>query len=99
MEQKKTYITGFDGLRALAVAFVILYHLFVYQFKGGFMGVLIFFVLSGYLVTSSIIREWTTTGRLDLLNFYWRRIRRLYPALVGVLSATLGYIAFFQRSF
>lgn len=98
MEQKKTYITGFDGLRALAVAFVILYHLFVYQFKGGFMGVLIFFVLSGYLVTNSIIREWTTTGRLDLLNFYWRRIRRLYPALVGVLAATLGYIAFFQRS-
>jgi peptidoglycan/LPS O-acetylase OafA/YrhL len=81
-----------DGLRTLAVALVVLYHFHVTGFRGGFIGVNIFFVLSGYLITTLLIRERAATGTIRLPAFWMRRLLRLYPALlvmvlVGVLIA------------
>jgi len=71
-----------DGMRTLAVAFVVLYHFHVPGFGGGFIGVNVFFVLSGYLITSILIREHRATGRIRLGAFWLRRLLRLYPALL-----------------
>lgn len=85
-----------DGLRALAVAMVVLYHYHVPGFRGGFIGVNVFFVLSGYLITTLLIRERTTTGRIRLPAFWIRRLLRLYPALLvmvligALLAAWVG---------
>jgi len=75
-----TYRAEIDGLRAVAVLPVVLYHADVSLFKGGYVGVDIFFVISGYLITSIIIHE-LEHGRFSLLNFYERRARRILPAL------------------
>ena len=88
------YRPEIDGLRALAVISVILYHtklnLFGNEiFKGGFIGVDIFFVISGYLITSIIFQELETTGKFSFLYFYERRIRRIIPALLVVILASL----------
>src|SRR3954468_5230841 len=71
-----------DGLRTIAVAFVVLYHFHVPGFGGGFIGVNVFFALSGYLITSILLREHRATGRIRLGSFWLRRVLRLYPALV-----------------
>lgn len=76
---------GLDGLRAIAVALVLVYHLFPGILPGGFFGVDIFFVISGFLITSLLLTEIATTGRIALLNFWRRRARRLLPALALVL--------------
>lgn len=81
---------GLDGLRAFAVAVVVVYHLFPGALPGGFIGVDVFFVISGFLITSLLVRERRATGRLDLRRFWIRRARRLLPAialLVIVCSA------------
>ena len=80
-----------DGLRALAVVAVLLYHAGLSWLPGGFLGVEIFFVISGYLITSLLLAEWSTTGRIDLAGFWLRRARRLLPALFALL---LGVVAF-----
>ncbi|MGB0730493.1 MAG: acyltransferase family protein, partial [Ilumatobacteraceae bacterium] len=83
-----THDPALDGLRALAVIAVIAYHS---EFRGtpaGFLGVDLFFVLSGYLITTLLIIEHTATGRIDLVNFWIRRARRLLPALI-LMVATL----------
>ncbi|RML66789.1 Acyltransferase 3 [Pseudomonas syringae pv. syringae] len=74
------YRPEIDGLRALAVIPVILFHAGLPLFSGGFVGVDIFFVISGYLITSIIIAE-KIRGRFSLINFYERRARRILPAL------------------
>lgn len=94
---KKRYITGFDGLRTLAVVGVILYHIMPFKFQGGFLGVPIFLVLSGYLITDHLVLEYEQTGTIDLKNFYIKRIKRLYPGLITMLMATTAYITLFQR--
>ena len=93
---KLTYRPEIDGLRAIAVIAVILYHtqltIFGHQpFKGGFIGVDIFFVISGYLITSIILKELITTGFFSFKHFYERRIRRLLPALLFVMLASLPF--------
>ena len=93
---KINYRPEIDGLRALAVIAVILYHaqitLFGYDpFKGGFIGVDIFFVISGYLITSIILKELVSTGNFSFKNFYERRIRRILPALLFVMLASLFF--------
>ena len=91
---KLTYRPEIDGLRAIAVVAVILYHLKIdaygnYLFGGGFLGVDIFFVISGYLISLIILKELKKTGTISLLNFYQRRIRRIIPALVFVILISL----------
>ncbi|WP_027059851.1 acyltransferase family protein [Mesorhizobium loti] len=79
-----------QGLRALAVGGVVAYHFGLTALPGGFAGVDIFFVISGWLISTHLMREITETGRLDLWRFYARRARRLLPAAVFVILATLG---------
>jgi peptidoglycan/LPS O-acetylase OafA/YrhL len=79
-------MTGLDGLRAIAVLGVVLYHLGVPWMPGGFLGVDVFFVLSGFLITTLIIEEIESTGRLSFREFYLRRARRLLPALFLLLA-------------
>lgn len=76
---------GLDGLRAIAVTLVLVYHFFPQVLPGGFLGVDIFFVISGFLITSLLIRERATHGRVSLSSFWRRRARRLLPALALVL--------------
>nr|WP_026876269.1 acyltransferase family protein [Jiangella gansuensis] len=77
-----------EGLRAVAVGLVLAYHAGLPLVSGGFVGVDVFFVISGFLITGLILREIETTGRLRLARFYARRIRRLLPATAVVLGAT-----------
>jgi peptidoglycan/LPS O-acetylase OafA/YrhL len=93
---KLTYRPEIDGLRAIAVGAVILYHAQInilghQPFKGGFIGVDIFFVISGYLITSIILRELVTTGTFSFMLFYERRIRRILPALLFVMLVSLPF--------
>lgn len=90
---KSHYIPGLDGLRALAVVSVIIYHLHPSGFPGGFLGVDIFFVLSGFLITTLLLRELSKTGKVSLSHFWLRRARRLLPALL-VLIITVVPTAF-----
>lgn len=82
-----SYITGLDGIRAVAVMAVLLYHANVPWALGGFMGVETFFVLSGFLITSLLRAEWQSTNRIDLKQFWLRRARRLLPAVWLLLLA------------
>jgi peptidoglycan/LPS O-acetylase OafA/YrhL len=91
------YRPGLDGLRAIAVAAVFLYHARIDWLPGGFLGVDLFFVLSGYLITSLLLVEWETRNRIDLRRFWLRRARRLLPALVLVVLASLALAAIFAR--
>lgn len=83
------YRADIDGLRAVAVAAVVLYHADVVAFSGGFVGVDVFFVISGFLI-ASIIHTEATEGRFSILSFYARRARRILPALFVVVAATLA---------
>jgi peptidoglycan/LPS O-acetylase OafA/YrhL len=82
-----SYITGLDGIRALAVMAVLFYHANVPWALGGFLGVETFFVLSGFLITSLLLAEWQSTDRIDLKQFWLRRARRLLPAVWLLLLA------------
>ncbi len=87
-----------DGLRTLAVYLVVLYHAGVGWLGGGFVGVDLFFVLSGFLVSTILFEELAATGRLDLAHFYDRRVRRLLPAAVVVVMATSAVSLVFLSS-
>ena len=78
---------------AVAVLSVLVYHAFPHVIPGGYVGVDVFFVISGYLITSILAQEWRNTGRIDLPAFYARRVRRLLPALGVVLVATVAVAA------
>jgi peptidoglycan/LPS O-acetylase OafA/YrhL len=84
------YRREIDGLRALAVLPVILFHAGFQTFSGGFVGVDIFFVISGYLITSIILAE-LEQGKFSLLNFYERRARRILPALYLVMTVSIPF--------
>ncbi|MGB8645340.1 MAG: acyltransferase family protein, partial [Anaerolineae bacterium] len=89
------YLPGLDGLRALAVLAVLLYHADLHWAQGGFLGVEVFFVISGYLITALLLAEWRTQGRIDLPRFWFRRARRLLPALLVLIGAGLAYAVLF----
>jgi len=89
--QRLTYLPGVDGLRALAVLAVLLYHAELPWIQGGFLGVDVFFVISGYLITSLLLAEWSQRGRIDLPAFWLRRARRLLPALFLLMAVTLVF--------
>ena len=89
------YSPGLDGLRALAVIAVLLYHADLAWIPGGFLGVEVFFVISGYLITALLLAEWRQRGRIDLKTFWLRRARRLLPALYVLLVVTLAFAVVF----
>ena len=91
---KAVFRPDIQGLRAVAILLVIAFHVGVPGFKGGFVGVDIFFVVSGYLITGLFRDELHATGALDIVGFYLRRVRRLLPAAATVLVATLAAASF-----
>ena len=94
---KRRFITGFDGLRTLGVIGVIMYHLNPNVFSGGYLGVPIFFLISGYLITDHFFNTVDYGGSFSLSNFYLRRIKRLYPGMLFVLLASGAYIVLFLK--
>ena len=90
------YVPGLDGLRAIAVLAVIVYHANPAWLGGGFLGVEVFFVISGYLITLLLIAERERTGTVTLGDFWLRRARRLLPALFTLLVGTVTWVALFD---
>jgi len=88
VNSKIIYRPDIDGLRAIAVLFVLGFHLFPKYFPGGFIGVDIFFVISGFLITSIIMDEYEK-NQFSILNFYKRRVKRIFPALMTILFSCL----------
>ena len=82
------YLAGLDGVRALAIVAVLLYHADIAWIPGGFLGVEVFFVVSGYLITALLLGERASTGRIDLKRFWIRRARRLLPALAVFMAGS-----------
>lgn len=101
--RRPAHLPQLDGLRTVAVTLVLVYHVARTQdldvLPGGFVGVDLFFVLSGFLITSLLLREHASTGRVDLRRFYVRRLWRLYPALVLVAGLVAAVLAFFPGVF
>lgn len=97
MGKKRRYITGLDGIRAIAVIMVLAYHLKLALFKSGFLGVTVFFVLSGYLITGILISEAEEEGTIDLKNFWLKRIRRLVPAVMSMAVVIIFVSAVVNR--
>ncbi|MDE4541180.1 acyltransferase family protein [Thermoanaerobacterium sp. R66] len=98
LNENARYMAGLDGLRALAVLAVIGYHLNLTFLQGGFFGVSIFFVLSGYLITNIIASEWEKNNKVDLKNFWKRRMLRLFPALFIMVIVVVSYVTLFDAS-
>ena len=85
------YVAGIDGLRAIAVMTVLLFHAGLSAFGGGYVGVDVFFVISGYLITNLITDEVKRTGTFSYKTFYARRVRRLFPALLATILFTFVF--------
>ena len=96
-QQSLRYLPGLDGLRAVAVIAVILYHANKSWVSGGFLGVEVFFVISGYLITMLLINESQENGKINFRAFWMRRARRLLPALWTLLIGVTTYCALFER--
>src|SRR6187455_597337 len=90
--QHPTFRPDIEGLRGVAILLVVLFHARVPALAGGFVGVDVFFVLSGFFITGLLVRERETTGDVSLNEFYGRRALRLLPALLVVLLATLAIV-------
>ncbi|MFN8517751.1 MAG: acyltransferase [Chloroflexia bacterium] len=93
-ERSSAFRPDIEGLRGIAVLMVVAYHCALPGFSRGLIGVDIFFVLSGYLITGLLVAEGERTGRIDLPQFYARRVRRLLPAAALVLVATIALAVF-----
>ncbi len=87
---KSYFRPDIEGLRAVAIGAVLLFHAGVPWAEGGFIGVDVFFVISGFLITGLLVREWNSGGRIDLVVFYARRFRRLLPAALLAIAATVA---------
>lgn len=96
-KMQNNYIEGIDGLRALAVLMVFAYHLRLPFAKGGLLGVTVFFVISGFLITRILITEIDDTGGIDLKHFWVKRIRRLLPAVLTMVTLLIFVSAAFNR--
>src|SRR5580692_8399523 len=91
------YMPGLDGLRALAVASVVAYHVDLGWAQGGLLGVGVFFTLSGYLITDLLLGQQESTGRLRLADFWLRRARRLLPGLLVMLAVVVAWVTLLDR--
>lgn len=98
--QRSTFRSDIEGMRAVAVILVLLFHAFGPPFTGGFVGVDVFFVISGFVITGVLLREKSNRGRISMSDFYARRVRRILPAATLVIITTvaatyhwLGFIA------
>lgn len=96
VDSNSRYMAGMDGLRAIAVLAVIAYHLNVGWASGGLLGVGVFFVLSGYLITNMLVEEHERYGHIRFKNFWFRRARRLLPALFLMLAVVIGWVTLFD---
>lgn len=96
-QQTISYLPGLDGLRAIAVMAVVVYHANKDWLHGGFLGVEVFFVISGYLITLLLLTESQQNGRIDFRSFWVRRARRLLPALWTLLLGVTMYCSLFER--
>ncbi|AYV69990.1 acetyltransferase [Niallia circulans] len=94
--RSRRYMSGLDGLRAISVLAVIAYHLNIKYFQGGLLGVGIFFVISGYLITDQIITEWQRQDSFNLLHFWKRRVKRLIPAVIWMLFCVSIWLLIFD---
>ena len=92
------YLPGLDGLRALAVAAVVAYHLGYGWAQGGLLGVGVFFTLSGYLITDLLLGQWRRSGKMHLGDFWLRRARRLLPALFVMLGVVTAWVTIMDRA-
>jgi peptidoglycan/LPS O-acetylase OafA/YrhL len=97
-ESTRRYVPGLDGIRALAVLFVIAYHLRFSWAQGGMLGVAVFFTLSGYLITDLLLTHWVKEGDLGLGQFWLRRARRLLPALFAMLAVVTVWVSLLDAS-
>ena len=91
-EKQARHIASIDGLRAIAVTAVVLYHLGISWLPGGFLGVDLFFVISGYVITRLILDSINKSSALDLRAFYWARLRRIYPGFLFMVFSTIIFI-------
>ncbi|PFK28617.1 acetyltransferase [Bacillus cereus] len=98
LQKNGRYMVGLDSLRGLAILGVILYHINFNWMPGGFLGVTVFFVLSGYLITDILAIEWKRNKRIDLKNFWIRRARRLLPGMFVMLVIVIAWITIFHSS-
>ena len=94
---QKRYIPALDGIRTLAICAVVLYHLNLPWMQGGLLGVTMFFVISGFIITRLLLREFDVTGRVDLKQFWIRRVRRLLPAIVALVAVVIVLCAAFNH--
>ena len=94
MPSRATYRSEIDGLRAFAVLSVVVFHAFPGWLRGGFIGVDIFFVISGFLITSHIFQQ-LEHREFDFTDFFGRRIRRIFPALIIVMTGSLVLVGLF----
>lgn len=98
LRRNNRYMPGLDGLRALAVLAVIAYHLNLPFVSGGLLGVGVFFVLSGYLITDILMAEWAASQGLKLKSFWVRRARRLLPAMLSMVLIVVLWVPLFAPS-
>ena len=90
------YLPGLDGLRSIAVLAIIIYHLNAKWLSGGFLGVDTFFVISGYLITSLLLSEYHQNQSINLIDFWMKRIKRLIPAVIFLVTVVLVFTLFFK---
>src|SRR5262245_15791671 len=92
-QRRGPYLPAIDGLRALAIVAVVGYHIDASRVPGGFLGVDLFLVISGYLITTGLLFEWDQTRRIELTAFWQRRAWRLLPAALAMIVVLLGATA------
>lgn len=99
MKQKNYIRSDIQGLRAFAVLIVVIFHAKIPFFEAGYIGVDMFFAISGYVITGMILREMEAQRKFSFINFYWNRFKRLTPALALVVLVTVGFSIFLQPVF
>lgn len=99
MEPKKIYYPAVDGLRVFALISVLFYHLIPSWAPGGYYGVLVFFVLSGYFSTTRFLKEWQNSQKIKLTHFYKKRFRRLFPSILWFLILSSALLVYFDSKY